>query len=53
MKNNNNTKNIPDNKIDNVNYNDRELILIGTYTNADIDKLRIYKENKRKCGVYC
>jgi hypothetical protein len=52
MKNNNNTKDILDNKINNLNYNNARLIPVLTYTNADIDKSKIYEENKGKCGIY-
>jgi hypothetical protein len=52
MKNMNNTNNVLDNKIDNANNNNRGLIPIVTYANADIDKSRIYKENKGKSGIY-
>jgi group I intron endonuclease len=48
---NNNTKNIL-NKTNNANSNNVELIPSITYTNADIDKSRIYEENRGKSGIY-
>lgn len=37
--------------LDNYNNNVR-LIPLLTYTNADLDRLIIYKENKNKAGIY-
>jgi group I intron endonuclease len=50
MRNKSNTKYIIDNK--KINDNKIKLIPVLTYNNVDIDKSRVYEENRNKSGVY-
>ena len=35
------------------NLNKVKIVPIVTYANADIDKSKVYEENRRKSGIYC
>jgi hypothetical protein len=52
MKNDKFSLNNNNNNIENNNSINTGIIPVITYVNADIDKFRIYKENRNKSGVY-